>query len=427
MKHIVVVGGSYGGVACVNELKKRLPHDMEVAITLIESRDARYHCVASYRAMVKPAFAKNLWIPYTNLFPKDSMHKVVRGTVTEVHRDHVLVTSTAAESHKVTFDFLVIATGSSIPAPAKLKVSSSEEGIAQMNKIRDDLVQSKSIVIVGGGACGTEFAGETKYAFPDKHVTLIEGMSSLVDYPRYPQAFKDRAREYLEQRGVEVILGETAEIEGLSRENPCQRAPRAIRLKNSNRTIESDMQFFSIGMQVDTSFIKTLETSVPVSSSSTMDTGTTTAEDVRQKRDSVMSITVDSIIDKKTKALHVKSTLQLDHPDFPNIFAVGDIANADPVPTAQAAAVQGGVAARNIVTLLSKMMSPSRENTCCGDGKLENYVPVKELMLLCMDPTGGVSNLPVVGTHFGGWAAWFIKSQDLFSGRFWREMNMPKP
>ncbi|KFH62658.1 hypothetical protein MVEG_12050 [Podila verticillata NRRL 6337] len=420
MKHIVVVGGSYGGVACVKELQKHISKDANVAITLIEKRDARYHCVASYRALVQADFAKNLWIPYTNLFPPGSPHKVVRGTVTEVHGDHVVM-DLDGSIHKVSFDYLVLATGSYIPAPAKLKAQSSAEGIALMDRIRADLQLSQSIVIVGGGACGTEFAGEIKYAYPDKYVALIHDQPSLVDYPRFPQNFKDKAREYLEKRGVEVILNERVEIEGLSRDHPCQRAHRTISLKNSHRVIESDMQFFSIGIEVDTNYMHTLQ---PATAAQT-------------KRDSGIPFDVGSIIDTKTSAIHVKSTLQLDHDDFPNIFAIGDISNADPVPTAYAAATAGEVAARNIIVLLKHEMqnaSNVQENTgitrcrkSSHETKLEDYAPVNALMVLAMNPTGGVSNLPVVGTLLGGLAAWAVKSGDLFSGRFWKEMNMPRP
>lgn len=376
--------------------------------------------MASYRALVQADFAKNLWIPYINLFPPGSPHKVVRGTVTEVHGDHVVM-DLDGSIHKVSFDYLVLATGSYIPAPAKLKVQSSAEGIALMDKIRADLQRSQSIVIVGGGACGTEFAGEIKYAYPDKYVALIHEQPSLVDYPSFPQNFKDKAREYLEKRGVEVILNERVEIEGLSRDHPCQRAHRTISLKNSHRVIESDMQFFSIGIEVDTHYMHTLQ---PAAAAQT-------------KRDSGIPFDVGSIIDTKTKAIHVKSTLQLDHDDFPNIFAIGDISNADPVPTAYAAATAGEVAARNIIVLLKHEMQTAgnvQENTgttrcrkSSHENKLEDYAPVKELMVLAMNPTGGVSNLPVVGTLFGGLAAWAIKSGDMFSGRFWKEMNMPRP
>ncbi|KAF9946887.1 Apoptosis-inducing factor 2 [Mortierella alpina] len=431
---VVVLGGSYGGVACINKLLQRLPKDSRVAITLVESRDARYHCIASYRALVQKDFAKNLWIPYTNLFPAGSPHKIVRAKVEHVLHDHVLVaptvdssSDTSAPLQKIEFDYLLIATGSMVPSPAKWRVTSSAKGIELMDQTRRDMEQCKRIVVIGGGACGVEIAGEIKYAFPDKSVTLIHDMPALVDYPKFPDSFKNEARRYLEKQGVEVILNERVEIEGLSRENSVQRADRTIQLKGSDRTIESDLQFFSIGMQVDTSIMSTL--SPPESSKTSTDDQKKTAD----------PFDYNTMLDPKTKAIRVKPTLQLENEHFPNIFAVGDVSTADPVPTCMAAVAAGETAARNLVKLI-RMDSTSQKQGrgeqaadsadgyhCRSWNSLEDYVPIRPQMVLAMNPTGGVCHLPVVGTWFGSLAAWMVKSGDLFSGRFWSEMNMPRP
>ncbi|KAG9326051.1 hypothetical protein KVV02_000762 [Mortierella alpina] len=431
---VVVLGGSYGGVACINKLLQRLPKDSRVAITLVESRDARYHCIASYRALVQKDFAKNLWIPYTNLFPAGSPHKIVRAKVEHVLYDHVLVapidTPSSVSSkplQKIEFDYLVIATGSMVPSPAKWRVTSSAKGIELMDETRKDVEQCKRIVVIGGGACGVELAGEIKYAFPDKSVTLIHDMPALVDYPKFPDSFKNEARRYLEKQGVEVILNERVEIEGLSRENSVQRADRTVRLKGSDRTIESDLQFFSIGMQVDTSIMSTLS---PLASSKA------SAADQKKTMD---SFDYKTMLDPKTKAIRVKSTLQLEHNQFPHIFAIGDVSTADPVPTCMAAVAAGETAARNLVKLI-RMDSTSQKRAagaqpedgvdgyhCRSWNSLEDYVPIRPQMVLAMNPTGGVCHLPVVGTWFGSLAAWMVKSGDLFSGRFWGEMNVPRP
>ncbi|KAF9558371.1 Apoptosis-inducing factor 2 [Mortierella alpina] len=431
---VVVLGGSYGGVACINKLLQRLPKDSRVAITLVESRDARYHCIASYRALVQKDFAKNLWIPYTNLFPPGSPHKVVQAKVEHVLRDHVLVTRTENPSsntsnplQKIEFDYLVIATGSMVPSPAKWRVTSSAKGIELMDETRRNVEQCKRIVVIGGGACGVEIAGEIKYAFPDKSVTLIHDMPALVDYPKFPDSFKNEARRYLEKQGVEVILNERVEIEGLSRENSVQRADRTVRLKGSDRTIESDLQFFSIGMQVDTSILSTLTPPEPSMAS---------ALDQKKAAD---SFDYKTMLDPKTKAIRVKSTLQLENSHFPHIFAIGDVSTADPVPTCMAAVAAGETAARNLVKLIrmdsiSQKQAGGEQAEDCADGyhcrswnNLEDYVPIRPQMVLAMNPTGGVCHLPIVGTWFGSLAAWMVKSNDLFSGRFWGEMNMPRP
>ncbi|KAF9096127.1 Apoptosis-inducing factor 2 [Mortierella sp. AD031] len=433
-KHIVVLGGSYGGVACINKLLHNLPKDANVEITLIEKCDARYHCVASYRALVQKDFAKNLWIPYSNLFPKGSPHRVFRGLVQNIYNDHVLVTPvhdgessaplSSSEPQKINFDYLVIATGSMIPSPAKWRLNSSTEGLRRLDEMRDDIAQSERIVVIGGGACGVELSGEIKYAFPSKSVKLIHDMPALVDYPRFPESFKEEARRYLTAQGVEVILNERCEIAGLNRENSVQRAERAIKLKGSDRIIHSDLQFFSIGIKVDTGFISTL--APPTDSKAA-------------------PFDPQSLLDAKSNVLKVRSTLQLDHDAFPNIFAIGDISNADPVPTCMAAVAAGETAARNIVKLIQKHHHHRHTGTgdqnnndneyddktngyhCHSWNKLENYVPTQTMMVLAMNPTGGVSHLPVVGTWFGSLVARLAKSNDLFSGRFWSEMNMPRP
>ncbi|KAG0305772.1 Apoptosis-inducing factor 2 [Dissophora globulifera] len=444
---IVVIGGSYGGVACVNQLMHSLPKSSKVAIILIESRDARHHCIATYRALVQEEFVKNLWIPYTHLFPEDSPHKVVRGTVQHVFNDHVLLSSdeipslsditlskgsgdSKTDPRRVDFDYLVIAIGSMVPSPAKMKVKSSAEGLSVLKRTREDIKQSERIVIVGGGACGVEMAGEIKYAFPSKTVTLIHASSDLVNYPGFPKSFKNQTRHYLEKQGVDVILNETAEIPGLSREYSVQRAEKTITLKESGRTIESDLQILSIGMEVDTTILSTLRPP----SQNDPDKATTTRFDFK------------TLLDPKSKAVLVKSTLQLKNDAFPNIFAIGDVSKADPVPTCMSAISSGQTCARNIVKLIHKAErsrvrrgSEAEDNSQRGsedeiDGylcrswtKLEDYVPIRPLMVLAMNPLGGVCHLPVLGSWFGGVAAWLVKSGDLMSGRFWREMNMPRP
>ncbi|KAF9119762.1 Apoptosis-inducing factor 2 [Mortierella sp. 14UC] len=457
-KHVVVLGGSYGGVACVNKLLRNLSKDSNVKITLIEKCDARYHCVASYRALVQKDFAKNLWIPYTNLFPKGSPHRIHRGLVRNIYNDHVLVapvhddpgesSTSSSELQRIYFDYLVIATGSAIPSPAKWTVNSSTDGLRKLDDTRNLIAQSERIVVIGGGACGVELSGEIKYTFPDKSVTLIHDMPALVDYPRFPESFKEEARRYLTKQGVEVILNQRVEIEGLSRENSVQKAERAVKLKGSDRVINSDLQFFSIGIKVDTSFISTLE---PPPDKVTPDKKATTPFDA-----------TETLLDPKSHVIKVRPTLQLDHDAFPNIFAIGDISNADPVPTCMAAVAAGETAARNVIKLIRKeekeaaghhqrqhhlLHHPQHDHQHLGDeaesgdrsddetngynchswNKLETYMPVQTMMVLAMNPTGGVSHLPVVGTWFGNLAARVAKSSDLFSGRFWREMNMPRP
>ncbi|KAG0255974.1 Apoptosis-inducing factor 2 [Actinomortierella ambigua] len=394
---------------------------------------------------------KNIWIPYTHLFAKGSPHRVLQGILKEVHHDHVIVQrasqplptedegaskSVEGQQDRVDFDYLVIATGSSMPAPGKMPhVSSSAEGLTNLHRIRQDIEASQRILVIGGGACGVEFASEMKYAYPNKHVTLVHGGKHLVDYPGFPQSFKDETLKYLESHDVRVILGEKVEgVPGLSKDSPVQRQTTKVQLKHSGKTLESDLQILTSGITVDTSFLETLR--LPSSPMSTSLAVTTASLDGTPATEQHGAFHFSSLIDEKTHQIRVFSTTQLAHPAFPNIFVVGDISTADPVPTALAAKAAGEVAGRNITRLM--MTNPSSNlagcpgtHPHCGPGGrssgLEEYRAQSAVMVLAMNPTGGVSNVPVLGTHFGNNVAWVVKTRDMFVHRYWNEMNLSPP
>ncbi|KAF9971694.1 hypothetical protein BGZ73_005267 [Actinomortierella ambigua] len=324
-----------------------------------------------------------------------------------------------------------------MPAPGKMPHAlSSAEGLSNLHQIRQDIEASQRIIVIGGGACGVEFASELKYAYPNKQVTLIHGGKNLVDYPGFPQSFKKETLEYLEARHIRVILGETVQdVPGLSKDNPVQRQTVSVRLKHSNETLESDLQILTSGITVDTSFLETLR--LPSSPMSTSLAVTTATPDGTGATENHGAFHVSSLVDEKTRQIRVFPTLQLAHPAFPNIFAIGDVSTADPVPTAMAANAAGEVAARNIVRLM--MTNPSSNlagcpgthpHSCDYRGRssgLEDYRARGAAMVLAMNPTGGVSYVPVLGTYFSNTVAWVIKTRDMFVHRFWRQMNLSPP
>ncbi|KAF9901961.1 Apoptosis-inducing factor 2 [Linnemannia zychae] len=382
---VVIVGGSFAGVAAIQTLLSSIKSGHKnIQIILIEKRDARHHPIGAFRALVDAEYAKRVWIPYTNLFPKDSHHKIIHDKVTEVHHDHVVLSS----GQTVTFNYLALCTGSDNPAPAKFAVDSSKEGIALTNKAREDLEKSKNVVVVGGGACGVELAGEIKNAYPDKKVTLIHATQTLVDYPGYSPVLKAGALTHLQDLGVEVVLGVQAEIEGLTFQNSIQVAPRTI--VTPGKTIESDIQFLSVGIRVNTSYISTLK---PADNAS-FDSSTLTHADSHQ--------------------IKVEKTLQV--VGFDNIFAAGDCADYSKVPTAAASGFVAPTIAKNIIAL----------EVAKGKGKpakLSHPGWFPSLMLLATGPSTGVTAMPLIGTRFSNTLSKAFKSKDLMIGMTNSTMN----
>ncbi|KAF8948269.1 Apoptosis-inducing factor 2 [Haplosporangium gracile] len=383
---VIVVGGSYAGVATIQALLSSIKSGHKnIQIILIEKRDARHHPIGAFRALVDAEYAKRVWIPYTNLFPKDSHHKIIQDTVTQVHHDHVVL----ASGQTVHFEYLALCTGSSNPAPAKFTLDSSKESIAVTNKAREDLNKSKSAIVVGGGASGVELAGEIKNAFPEKKVTLIHSSQTLVDYPGYSPVLKSGALTHLRDLGVDVVLGLQAEIEGLNFQNSIQVAPRTI-VTPSGRTIESDIQFLSVGIRVDTSYISTLKPSTNPSFNSS------------------------TLVHSDTHQIKVQKTLQVI--GFDNIFAAGDCADYSKVPTAAASGVIAPTIAKNIIALED---ARGKKKTA----KLSSPGWYPSVMLLATGPETGVTALPLIGNRFSNSLSKALKSKDLMIGMTNASMN----
>ncbi|KAG0035748.1 hypothetical protein BGZ81_000041 [Podila clonocystis] len=395
---IVVVGGSYAGVAVINQLlASKANQKQEIEITLIErqvcpqslrsARDARHHAMGSFRALVNPDYAEQTWIPYTSLFPKGSKHNVVQGKIAEVHHHHVVL----ATGISIPFDYLALCTGSLNPSPAKFNVDSSAEALAITKKAREDLVRSKNVVVVGGGACGVELAGEIKTAYHEKNVTLVHATSTLVDYPGYSDAMKSGALTHLESLGVNVVLNEKIAIDGLTFENAIQVAPRSIRT-SSGKVIESDIQFLSVGIRVDTGYLSTLK---PANNA---------------------AFDSSRLVNAGTQTIKVRKTLQIDQEGLTHIFAVGDCGDFSKVPTAAACKFTAPAAAKNILALAEKDRSKKAFNLTNG-----NAPPA--VMCLATGPTTGVLSLPLVGMRFSNFFSKLLKSKDLMLGGILADMR----
>lgn len=103
---VVVVGGGYGGSAVAKAL------DEETDVVLIDPKDAFVHAAGSLRALVRPDWAQNIFFPYDTLLK--------RGTV---RRERAVAVDpggvTLADGERVAADYLVLASGSDYPFPAK--------------------------------------------------------------------------------------------------------------------------------------------------------------------------------------------------------------------------------------------------------------------------------------------------------------------
>src|SRR5260370_38325744 len=102
----VVVGGGYGGIRVAKAL------DDVADVTLVDPKEAFVHNIAAWRALVEPEWLDRIFFPYERLLAEG---RFVRGSAASVDGRRV----TLASGEMLEADYLVLATGSSYPFPAK--------------------------------------------------------------------------------------------------------------------------------------------------------------------------------------------------------------------------------------------------------------------------------------------------------------------
>jgi NADH dehydrogenase FAD-containing subunit len=229
---VAVVGGGYGGFAVAKGL------DEFADVILVEPRDAFVHNVAALRALVEPEWLPSIFLPYDRLLTHG---RVVRARAVEVDAGQVLLSS----GEQLTPDYLVLATGSIYPYPAKADTDDTATAISHYRHSHEELVRARRILIVGAGPTGLELAGEIDARWPEKRITILEPEPDILAGP-YKQELRDEVRLQLEERGVEFVLGDALAQEPES--PPATFGPFAVST-SARCTIEADIWLRCYGLR----------------------------------------------------------------------------------------------------------------------------------------------------------------------------------
>jgi apoptosis-inducing factor 2 len=190
---VVVVGGGYGGIVAAQAL------DPIADVALIDAKDAFFHAVAALRATVDPAWTQRVFMPYDRLLDRC---RIVHDRAVSVESGSV----TLAGGETIEADYIVLATGSTYPFPAKVEFSDTSDAVRRLTAVRTDLSAAERVLLVGAGPVGMEFAGEITDAWPQKKVILLDSAPDLLGGP-YDARMRSSLRRQLVARNVELILG----------------------------------------------------------------------------------------------------------------------------------------------------------------------------------------------------------------------------
>ena len=178
MAKVVVVGGGYGGITVAGGL------DDVADVTLIEQKDQFVHHAAALRGAVDSVWGQTIFMPYSRLLKNG---KVLQGTVMRVDGRTVHV----ADQDPIEADYLVLATGTTYPFPAKHIVSQSSVAKARLDSMRESLSHATRVLLVGAGTVGVEFAGELAATYPDLEIVMVDKQDTILGTAGYTDELRE--------------------------------------------------------------------------------------------------------------------------------------------------------------------------------------------------------------------------------------------
>ncbi|KAK5119744.1 hypothetical protein LTR85_007320 [Meristemomyces frigidus] len=355
LRNVVVIGGSY--VGSLTNHQASLPNPLTDTFTsqgtnvaeqlaaaaqgrfrvvLIEKNSHFQHLFAFPRFAVTTAVnTHKAFIPYTaGKFGKDGV--VLQAAVTGLsnsaaqldrkvlldgqHQDSIPYSFLVGTSHcvdKATGADLgcqAITTGTKLTPPSSLPGSDKLDGVTYLRKHADKIKSSQRIVIIGAGAVGVQMATDIKEIYPEKSVTLVHSRKNVMNkfHPGLHDIIAERAKEL----GIDLVLGTRVKL-------PAGGYPtdRSVEVElTDGRKIPADFAIICNGQVPQSALLQTL---------------------------APQCIDDDGFI-------RTLKTLQIDDPQYPNIFALGDVADTGAHKAARPAGRQAEIVAKNIVHLVEQ-------------------------------------------------------------------------
>tara|TARA_Y100000310_G_scaffold70474_1_gene66159 strand:+ start:18776 stop:19813 length:1038 start_codon:yes stop_codon:yes gene_type:complete len=313
-KRVVIVGGGFAG----SKIAKKLENSFDV--TLIDNKDYFEFTPSVLRTIVEPQHAKKIQILHKNYLNKAV---IVKGDIIGVTKKEVIT-----PKHTVSYDYLVICTGSDYNSPIKEKdmviAARAKELVSYANKLK----KAKSVLIIGGGLVGVELAAEIIEKYPDKKITIIHGSKELIE--RNPEKARNYAYNFFKERDVNIIFNEL--VKG--------KTNKTFKT-NKGKKITADLVFSCIGIKPNSECLKG---------------------------------SCSKSLDKKS-CLCVNKYLQVK--DLQNVFAAGDITNIEEEKLAQNAEKHAEIVVNNIIAL---------ENS----KELTEYKPKPRIMVISLGKKNGI-------------------------------------
>lgn len=213
--NVVIVGAGAAGLSIAHSLLQGVPN---AKIVLVNPSQTFYWNIASPRIVAKPkAFKPEQYLlPIKDAFSQYSAgaFEFVAGTATAINvaAKTVAVTLNGGDSKDLSYDHLVIASGSTTPSTTgaltgtsiPFKPSNRDDIKQVVEAAQQQIANAKEIVIGGAGPVGVELAGELAESLGSKAtITLISSADRVL--PMIKASASAVGEKKLKEKNVKII------------------------------------------------------------------------------------------------------------------------------------------------------------------------------------------------------------------------------
>ncbi|KAF7563636.1 hypothetical protein G7046_g431 [Stylonectria norvegica] len=256
-KTVVILGAGWAGLPLAHKLLKytvaKVPSGLKVI--LVSPNSHFFWNVAATRGVIPGEIPdKELFLPISPAFDqysKDNFEFVLGSAESiDLETNAVTIGLNAGPQRSITFDHLVIATGSRLTSNLPLKpIGSHETTLSAWHDLKRQVGDAKSIVVAGAGATGVEVAGElsAKYGSTKKVTLIISGDKPIQDAIPSVQNVVEKD---LKKLGVELICNARV----TEAKNSDKGTQTTLTLSNGS-ALTADLYLPLYGIKLNTSFV----------------------------------------------------------------------------------------------------------------------------------------------------------------------------
>lgn len=371
VKTVVILGAGWAGLPLAHKLLKyTLPKAKDgLKVVLVSPNSHFYWNLAAVRGVIPGAIPdEQLFLPIEPGFAQHSAEnfEFVLGKAERLdpERNTVEVAGKDRTQHSLSYDQLIIATGSQIRSNLPFKsVGTHEETLAALHSLQKQIDFAKSIVLAGAGPTGVETAGELAAAYgEEKDITLIMGGEHALQASRVLPSVSQIVERDLQKLGVKLVR--KTQVEGV-RTNAKGEEDAAVQTTltlSNGSTLVADLYLPLFGVQVNTGFVP----------------------------ESLLDSAGNLVLDKTMRVVGTK-----------NVWGIGDVGNLE-------------VKQLTVTDAQILYLSAALDSVLTGEGgQVKEYKPSgKTMIFITMGKKYAIGQMG--GWKLWGWVVSYVKGRTLF-------------